>query len=1100
VTTSDITAPASTRDPLAVIDAVGDVLALNESVDGEAGYGGSLGVLGASFDASFAAVTKFNDDGALIVGFWDGNRFVADANLDIGNKLLPPGAPVRNRRVPMVFEPSEFSGAAKERLEAFGPGQSLLVAPIVEADIVVGGIVVLAPGMVDLSDSDRVAIQLCGELIWRHMRHHESSRELNERVEVAEIVARIGGRLHEGGIGQAREVLDEAFEALGSATGSDVVVTYEREGNSAEGTVGWSNGRWHDVATVELTDDEWLLIEGGLAFEANDDCPVAARLAPGLQSGVILPGVIDGEVVGAFLVGCRETRLFRPAQIDLISAVARLLGQFRNRMGAEFDLVRRGVVEQSRTEIAEAFINAPAEDIDETVLHALESVGQVFNVRRVRWVEVDTAELTASLVLEWDDGSRPAAPTDFAMSGGLSEAHHGGREPFLISPDEIAEFCGTKTNSATLVVPAVVGEHVVAALSLTGIGIDKELVADERRALMDLSGLILQARERARQTLASKYRQVLDELQLRLGGRFLDRSAVDVREVLDWALGEIGDVLDCDLIAFCEYVGTADGDLHWWARSNSTIATGVSDAFMAGSEFLEPHFSKVLESGEPTATRSVLLPQKDREVLERMTGGAPLSMLVVPFRARGIGLLLGLSVFRDREWSPAEMAMLTQLVGQVRQFIDVVAGRRQLQYDATHDSLTSLANRRKITDDFNELIAEGRSGAMLMIDVDRFKVVNDSLGHSAGDAVLVAIAERIRASVREQDLVGRLGGDEFGILVRDDESDLELAATAARLIEVVREPIIVRGTTVIPTCSIGIARTGPSDDVESVIRHADAALYDAKANGRDRYEFFDDAHRETLRARLHLETALRRGVSNGEFVPWFQPEYDLIRNEIIGVEALVRWNHPTEGVVDAVHFIDTAEEIGLAPEMSRIVVDKSFAVLREWISDGFDTRMRVNVAAAQLQSNELAEQISVALDTYGIPADLLCIEITERSLMLDLDSAIEALGEVRRLGVEVAVDDFGTGFSSLARLKHLPVDTLKIDRSFVNGIVTSATDREIVRTIIWLSRGLGLDVVAEGVEHAEQVEMLLELGCRRAQGWLWSPAVPAESVPRLARI
>lgn len=179
---------------------------------------------------------------------------------------------------------------------------------------------------------------------------------------------------------------------------------------------------------------------------------------------------------------------------------------------------------------------------------------------------------------------------------------------------------------------------------------------------------------------------------------------------------------------------------------------------------------------------------------------------------------------------------------------------------------------------------------------------------------------------------------------------------------------------------------------------------------------------------------------------------------------------------------------------------RSLETVRGWMAEGFDTRVRVNVAAGQLQSAGLADQVEALLEEYEVPSELLCVEITERSLMLDLDSAVEALVAVRALGVEVAVDDFGTGFSSLARLKHLPVDTLKIDRSFVSGIVSSATDREIVRTIIWLSRGLGLDVVAEGVEHPEQVELLLELGCQRAQGWLWTPAVPAAEVPRLARV
>lgn len=1091
------------RDPLAVVDSVGEMLARFDGEDHDTGYAEALRLLTEGFGATVSVIVRFADDGAHVVGLWAGDRFVRDPQIRLDSDLLPGGRPLRSMRTPVAYVPDDFGEEGAALLNAFGPDQHLLMAPISDADQVNGAVGVLAAGADRLSSHARIALQLCGELLWRHMRHHESRRELHERAEVAEILARVGGRLHEGGVARARELLDEVFVTVGDYVGADLVATYERVGGRAELLLQWSSdGADAAAPLLHLEDADWdRLAERPLSRSELVGDPLTDLVRDvnpaGIGSGMVVPGRSDGEVVGIFVIAKRDNRPFRSAHVELIVAAVGLLGQFRTRMGAELALVRRGVVEQCRTEIAEAFINSPACEIDAALSSALQRIGGVFGARRVRWLEVADDTSSASLTTEWSDGTRPSGPVEFSVDNVLLAERADLREPFVIEPQQIAEHCGIDSPSSTLIVPTVVAEDVRAVLTLTGDGISHDLPDIERRALTDLAGLIHQARRRARQELEAEYRTTLDDLQLRLARRFLDRSVRDHRPVLDWVLGELGASLDCDLIAFAEFIGSRDGEMHWWSRDERNRR--AADRVDLTAPVLVDHFSRCLQTGEPAVTRSRDL---DAETVARIGGldGREFSMLIVPFRAPGVALLLGVCVFGDREWEAVEVALLQKVIGQLRQFIDVVSGRGKLEFDASHDALTGLANRRKIADQFTDVIADGGGGAMLMIDVDRFKVVNDSLGHSAGDAVLVAIADRLRTSVREGDLVARFGGDEFAVMVRDGTSDLELAATADRLIRLIREPILVSGTTVIPTCSIGIAVASDGDDVEAVLRHADAALYDAKAKGRDRYEFFDDAHRQSLTVRLRLETALRRGVARAEFVPWFQPEYDLLTGEMVGVEALVRWNHPTEGVVDAWRFIDTAEEIGLAPELSRVVMARSLETVRGWMAEGFDTRVRVNVAAGQLQSADLADQVEALLEKYQVPPELLCVEITERSLMLDLDSAVEALVAVRALGVEVAVDDFGTGFSSLARLKHLPVDTLKIDRSFVSGIVSSATDREIVRTIIWLSRGLGLDVVAEGVEHPEQVELLLELGCRRAQGWLWTPAVPAAEVPRLARV
>lgn len=1084
--------------PLWVVDAVARVLASGDIDDAATALGAATEVIHDRFRASLSAMLRFEEDGAHVIGILSGGRFEHDPQLRIDNDTLPAGSPLRTSRRPVVLEPDDFGPGFGLMLRELGPEQSLLAIPIIDNDEVNGTLALLAPGVELLGDGERVALQLCGELLWRHLRHYESRRELRERAEVAEILARIGGRLHEGGVGEARELLDEVFSVVGSYVGADVVGAYERSGAALGPLVEWrADGRPTDAQRIELTDELWALLEDRdpVVFDELHSSPLAPVLAPSTNSGVVVPDGSEGSLHGAFVVARASNRPLRATHLDLIVDAVQLLGQFRLRMGAELALVRRGVVDQVRTEIAEAFLSAVASELDAAMCMALERVGTVFGAQRVRWTEVSHDGRSGSVLLEWADPTMPEAPTRWANDASSAAFYSTAREPYVLDTTTIAEVSGLESSAPTLVVPVVVGDAVVAALTLTAERIEREMPTDERRALTDLAGLIHQARLRADQELEAEDRQRLDDLQLRLAGRFLDRGVTGAGEVLDWCLAEIAAVLDADLMAFAEYVGTSIGELHWWKRDTETV--DGPQLLDDSREFYDGYFEQILEKGRPSVFRSRVMPEKMRLAVED-SAGSEVSMLVVPLRAPGIALLLGAAVLRDREWSASEITMAQQVISQIRQFIEVLASRTQLQYDATHDALTGLANRRKVMEEFSQLVGRDRCGGALMLDVDRFKVVNDSLGHSAGDAVLVAIADRIRLAVRDTDLVGRLGGDEFAVMMGGDVTDLELAAAAQRLITVIREPILVRGTTVIPTCSVGIATAGPDDDVEAVMRHADAALYDAKAKGRDRYEFFDETHRQSLRERLHLETGLRRGLIKGEFVPWFQPEYDLIEQEIVGVEALVRWNHPSDGVLDASRFIDTAEEIGLAPEMSRMVMRRSFETLEGWLAEGFRTRMRVNVAAAQLQSNELAEQVRDALERHRIPADLLCVEITERSLMLDPDSAVEVLGRVRDLGVEVAVDDFGTGFSSLARLKNLPVDTLKIDRMFVRGIVDSRTDREIVRTIIWLSRGLGLDVVAEGVEEPEQVEILLELGCRRAQGWLWSPAVPAEQVRDLA--
>lgn len=421
-----------------------------------------------------------------------------------------------------------------------------------------------------------------------------------------------------------------------------------------------------------------------------------------------------------------------------------------------------------------------------------------------------------------------------------------------------------------------------------------------------------------------------------------------------------------------------------------------------------------------------------------------------------------------------------------------------LVHQATHDGLTGLPNRRVLVDALDAIVGRDPPArfAVLELDVDRFKLVNDSLGHPAGDALLVAFAARLRGAIREGDLLARLGGDEFVVLAHRITDREDAALVATRLQVALSEPITVQGQELRPSVSIGIALPTPGAAATELLSRADTAMYLAKERGRDRCEFYDEELRERVAHRLDTESALRRALTHDELKVHYQPEVDLRTGEIIGVEALVRWDRPGHGLVTAASFVPVAEESGLIVELGGRVLSRAAMDAARWHSQFPDRRIvvRVNLSARQLADPALIDEVRGMLSTVEVPEGTLWFELTETVLMSDTPIVRANVAGIRRLGLPIAIDDFGAGYSSLAYLKRLPAAAIKIDRGFVSPLPGSTEDAAIVQAVVALGDSLGASVIAEGVETEAQRDMLLDLGCTRAQGFLFGGAVPAIAI------
>ena len=441
-----------------------------------------------------------------------------------------------------------------------------------------------------------------------------------------------------------------------------------------------------------------------------------------------------------------------------------------------------------------------------------------------------------------------------------------------------------------------------------------------------------------------------------------------------------------------------------------------------------------------------------------------------------------------------------RVTGAVMVFHDVSVARAmalKMSYLAQYDSLTDLPNRVLMNDRLVEAIALSRRHqrklAVLFVDLDRFKRINDSLGHVIGDRLLQSVGRRLFTCVRSSDTVSRLGGDEFVVLLWEERHAQNATITAKRIVEALREPHHIDQHEVHITASIGVV-TYPEDgaDAETLLKNADFAMYHAKDCGRDNYQFFKADISARAGERQSIESDLRHAVERGEFLLYYQPKIDLATGEIIGVESLIRWRHPQRGLMPPGQFIEIAEDCGLIVPIGRWVLREACRQARAWQDAGLPMiRIAINVSAVELQAPDLVSSVLGVLADTGLEARHLELELTETFLMQEAGSTTAVLRELRNIGVHLALDDFGTGYSSLSYLQRFPIDTLKIDQSFVRDLASDADDANIVSAVIGMGNSLHMRVSAEGIETREQLEFLQQHGCPVGQGFYFSRPVPA---------
>jgi len=479
-----------------------------------------------------------------------------------------------------------------------------------------------------------------------------------------------------------------------------------------------------------------------------------------------------------------------------------------------------------------------------------------------------------------------------------------------------------------------------------------------------------------------------------------------------------------------------------------------------------------------------------RAITDDHGSGYTLEQRYVHANGQPISVMLSAALVRDVSGQPL------YFVSQIEDITEKRASGELLAHQAIHDPLTGLPNRLLFVDRLRRVLADGNGQgriAVMFLDIDHFKVVNDSLGHAAGDRLLQALGDRLRAALRPTDIVARFGGDEFTVLCEAVVDEPAACVLADRITAAIARPVVLNEGEVFVTASVGIALSGGElETPETLLRNADAAMHRAKEHGRARSELYAvEAHDKAVR---HLRTGndLHRALERGELRVHYQPIIGIRDGVVSGFEALLRWQHPQRGLVRPDEFVDLAEETGLVVPIGEWALEQACLQITEWNAHGNELTMSVNLSPRQLAEAALPDRVADVLRRTGVRPDAIWLEITENTLMRDAESTTTALGALRALGVHLAVDDFGTGYSSMTYLKRFPVEALKVDRSFVDGLGRDPEDSAICTAVISLAHALGLRAVAEGVETPEQLAELRTLGCEMAQGYLFGKPEPAE--------
>lgn len=546
---------------------------------------------------------------------------------------------------------------------------------------------------------------------------------------------------------------------------------------------------------------------------------------------------------------------------------------------------------------------------------------------------------------------------------------------------------------------------------------------------------------------------------------------------------------------------------HQMSDLQAQLAALVADGqFQLGSPqtFVADHWPAELTQvfGPSKGRYLALLPLSGPD--EGTVSSAHISAKSLAFQSACMGAV---AIFRDSElggWSTDDLGLFTDVCSQIylaiwRSHLDQAA-----KTHSARDQLTYLPDDRML---FNQhmvrAIAIAVEADMMLgvafLDLDRFKNINDTLGHAAGDCLLQQVAERLKSCTRSYDVIARWGGDEFTLLLPALRSPEDVSHIAERILQRLSAPFQVQGEELYVTASLGIA-LAPYDgeDAQTLLRNADAAMYQAKANGRNNYQIYFEEINADARIQLNLETDLRKALEGNELFLCYQPQVDLLTSQWIGMEALIRWQHPTLGLISPARFIPIAEDTGLIEPIGRWVLEQACAQYRKWRQIGFPKlRLAVNLSAQQFHRSNLVRSIMQILkNTEFDPCDLE-LEVTESAAMRDVGFAIEMLQKLSDSGMQIAIDDFGTGYSSLSVLKHFPLDTIKIDRSFVMDLVNSPSDAAIAATIIALAKGLNFKVLAEGIETSDQARVLSKMGCDYAQGYWYSRPMTVEQIDDL---